>query len=160
SIRFMTKAALAAIPSGEVSPGRTMAWAAKMPSGSSPAPATTKVGGKCGAHGLAYEKPQRGLAAATKGMKNDVASDRVSGVYGHEPGSRRQRHANLSSPTSASHSRDHQRLGSAPVRGADAPAGGRPGPGALPQSDRRAPEGFRSIRRGSQRPDQAGHHAT
>src|SRR4029077_3932128 len=50
-------AALAAMASGEVSPARTIPSAARTPSGSSPAPATTKVGGSDGAQGLEYENP-------------------------------------------------------------------------------------------------------
>ena len=57
SMRPMTNAALAAMPSGEVSPARTIPSAARTPSGSSPAPATTNVGGSDGSHGLAYEHP-------------------------------------------------------------------------------------------------------
>src|SRR5690349_10997171 len=57
SMRSMTNRALAAMASAEVSPPRTMASGDSTPSGSSPAPATTKVGGSDGSHGLEYENP-------------------------------------------------------------------------------------------------------
>src|SRR3954453_18157185 len=57
SIRSIPNVALAARPSGEVSPAGTIPSAARTPSGSSPAPATTKVGGRDGAQGLEYENP-------------------------------------------------------------------------------------------------------
>src|SRR3954464_9737142 len=57
SMRSMTNSDLAAMPPGEVSPARTIPSAARTPSGSSPAPATTKVGGSDGSQGLEYENP-------------------------------------------------------------------------------------------------------
>src|SRR5262245_10994768 len=53
----MTTAAFVVIPCGDVSPGATMLSAARIPSGSSPAPATTNVGGWAPAQGRVYEKP-------------------------------------------------------------------------------------------------------
>jgi len=54
--------------------------------------------------------PQRGLPAATKGVRNDVAPVRLSGGYEPDTPSRRQRHADLSSPTPVADSRDDQRF--------------------------------------------------
>ena len=51
----MTNVALAAIPVGVVSPAWRIWSAASTPSGNSPAPATTNVGGNDGWQGLEYE---------------------------------------------------------------------------------------------------------
>src|SRR5437868_14084192 len=53
----MTNPAFVASPCGDVSPGATMLSAASTPSGSSPAPATTNVGGCAPEQGRVYEKP-------------------------------------------------------------------------------------------------------
>ena len=53
---------------------------------------------------------QRGLTAATKGVRNDVAPVRLSGGYEPDTPSRSQRHADLSSPTPVADSRDDQRF--------------------------------------------------
>lgn len=52
--------------------------------------------------------PQRGLTAATKGVRTDVAPVRLSGGYEPDTPSRSQRHADLSSPTPLADSRDDQ----------------------------------------------------
>lgn len=56
------------------------------------------------------ERAQRGLFAATKAVKKDVAPVRFPGGYRSDKTNQRQRHAVFSSPAPVEHSRDQQRI--------------------------------------------------
>src|SRR6516164_11699504 len=90
---------------------------------------------------------QRGLWAATKVVKNDIAPVRFPGGYRPETPSRRQRHGVFSSPPPVADTRDYQRIRPPPFRGSDAYVVLRRGPCRVPFQSGRASERLRGIRR-------------